>query len=114
VDRFLSGVAAVPPPPAAICSKTSKRESIASAASISGSSRSQFKTPAPLGVNAQATAKVLGVVLERDSCAVGANVKDVHNPGAGGGDGHSPLGAMCRTPQGLAPIAAGRPSLADT
>ncbi|HEX7209666.1 MAG TPA: hypothetical protein VF241_01980 [Propionibacteriaceae bacterium] len=46
---------------------------------------------------------------------MGANVKDVHNPG--GGDGHSPLGAMCRTPmarRGLAPIAAARPSLADT
>ena len=97
--------------------ETSKRESIASAASISGSSRSQFKTPAPLGVNAQATAKVLRVVLERDSCAMGAHVKDVHNPGAGG-DGHSLLGAMCRTPIGSSGTGAdrshGRPSLADT
>jgi hypothetical protein len=109
VDRFLSRIAAVPPPPVAICSKTSKRENIASAASISRSSRSQFKTPAPLGVNAQATAKVLRVVLERDSCAIGAHVWDVHNPSAGGSDVHSPLGALCHTPigsSGPAPMAA--------
>ena len=117
MDRFLSGVAAVPPPPAAICSKTSKRESIASAASISGSSRSQFKTPAPLGVNAQATAKVLRVVLERDGCALGAHVKDVHNPAlAAAMSTPSAPCAVCRlaSSETGADRSQGRPSLADT
>jgi hypothetical protein len=108
VDRFLSGVAPVPPPRAAICSKTSRREASSQPPRSWGSSRSQFETPAPLGVNAQATAKVLRVVLERDGCALGAHVKDVHNPA---------LAAAMSTPRrhvpyadwprrGLAPIAA--------
>ena len=116
MDRFLSGVAPVPPPRAAICSKTSRRESIASAASILGKQSLAVRDAGAFGVNAQATAKVLRVVLERDGCALGAHVKDVHNPGAGGGDVH-PLGATCRTPIGSSRTGAdrshGRPSLAD-
>jgi len=99
VDRFLSGVAPVPPPRAAICSKTSRREASSQPPRSWGSSRSQFETPAPLGVNAQATAKVLRVVLERDGCALGAHVKDVHNPALAAA--MFPLGAMCRMPIGL-------------
>jgi hypothetical protein len=53
------------------------------------SSRSQVEA-APLGVNAQATAKVLRVLPKRDSCAVVARVKGVPDAGAGGGDVRAP------------------------
>ena len=99
MDRFLSGVAPVPPPRAAICSKTSRRESIVSAASILGKQSLAVRDAGASGVNAQATAKVLRVVLERDGCALGAHVKDVHNPALAAA--MFPLGAMCRMPIGL-------------
>ena len=63
-----------------ICSKTSRRESIVSAASILGKQSLAVRDAGASGVNAQATAKVLRVVLERDGYAMGAHAKDVHNP----------------------------------
>ena len=82
-----------------ICSKTSRRESIVSAASILGKQSLAVRDAGASGVNAQATAKVLRVVLERDGYAMGAHAKDVHNPALAAA--MFPLGAMCRMPIGL-------------